>query len=91
MNSTINRFITKGKKSEKKYYQTWKGNNKFCLDGKIYVGSEFYYGLLTLVYLLINYIFYILFIVKVSTYYRFNSRDFKIIICFYIFMKQLLD
>ena len=91
MNNSINRFITKSKKNEKKYYQTWKGNNKFCLNGKIYVGSEFYYGLLTLVYLLINYIFYILFIVKVSTYYRFNSRDFTIIICFYIFMKQLLD
>ena len=87
----ISPVVSKKKIKEKKIYQTWKGNNKFCLDGKIYVGSEFYYGLLTLVYLLINYIFYILFIVKVSTYYTFNSRDFTIIICFYIFMKQLLD
>jgi hypothetical protein len=90
MNNSINRFITKSKKNEKKYYQTWKGNNKFCLKGKIYVGSEYYYGLLTFFYLLINYIFYILFIVKVSIYYSFKSRDFKIIILFYIFMKQLL-
>ena len=80
MNNSINRFITKSKKNEKKIYQTWKGNNKFCLNGKIYVGSEYYYGLLTFFYLLINYVFYILFIVKVSTYYSFKSRDFKIII-----------
>ena len=88
MNNTINRFITKNKKKEKKFYQTWIGNNKFCLNGKIYIGSEYYYGLLTFIYLLINYLFYIIFIVKVSIYYSFNSRDLKIIICFYIYMKH---
>ena len=68
MNNSINRFITKSKKNEKKLYQTWKGNNKFCLNGKIYMGSEYYLGLLTFIYLLLNYIIYIIFIVKVSIY-----------------------
>ena len=68
MNNSINRFSTKSKQKEKKLYQTWKGNNKFCLKGKIYIGSEYYYGLLTFIYLLMNYLFYILFIVKVSIY-----------------------
>ena len=68
MNNSINRFITKSKKNEKKFYQTWKGNNKFCLNGKIYMGSEYYLGLLTFIYLLLNYIIYIVFIVKVSIY-----------------------
>ena len=68
MNNSINRFITKSKKNEKKLYQTWKGNNKFCLKGKIYIGSEYYLGLLTFIYLLLNYLIYIVFIVKVSIY-----------------------
>ena len=71
MNNSINRFLTKSKKNEKKLYQTWKGNNKFCLNGKIYMGSEYYLGLLTFIYLLLNYIIYIVFIVKVSIYYFF--------------------
>jgi hypothetical protein len=68
MNNSINRFIKKPKKKETKFYQTWKGNNKFCFKGKIYVGSEYYYGLLTFIYLLLNYLFYMVFIVKVSIY-----------------------
>jgi len=92
MNSTIKNYNMKNKnneKNEKKYYQTWKGNNKFCIKGKIYIGSEFYYGLLTFFYLLINYLFYTLFIIKVSIYKSFNTRDLNIIIGFYIYMKQL--
>ena len=57
MNNSINRFIKKPKKNETKFYQKWKGNNKFCFKGKIYVGSEYYYGLLTFIYLLLNYLF----------------------------------
>ena len=68
MKNSINPYITKSKKNEKKLYQTWKGNNKFCLKGKIYIGSEYYFGLLTLIYLFINYLFYIFLIVKVSKY-----------------------
>jgi hypothetical protein len=87
MNNSINRFLTKSKKNEIKLYEIWKGNNKFCLNGKIYIGSEYYYGLLTFIYLLINYLFYILFIIKVSIYNFLNTRDLKKIICFYIYMK----
>ena len=57
----------KSEKSRVKIYQEWKGNNKFCFKGKIYIGSEYYYGLLTFFYLLINYFIYAIFIIKVST------------------------
>jgi hypothetical protein len=87
MKNSIKWFLTKSKKNEIKLYETWKGNNKFCLNGKIYIGSEYYYGLLTFIYLLINYLFYILFIIKVSIYNFLNTRDLKKIICFYIYMK----
>ena len=87
MNNSIKRFLTKSKKNEIKLYEIWKGNNKFCLNGKIYIGSEYYYGLLTFIYLLINYLFYILFIIKVSIYNFLNTRDLKKIICFCIYMK----
>ena len=56
----------KSEKSRVKIYQEWKGNNKFCFKGKIYIGSEYYYGLLTFFYLLINYFIYAIFIIKVS-------------------------
>ena len=69
MNNSINRFLTKSKKNnEIKLYQIWKGNNKFCIKGKLYIGSEYYYGLLTFIYLLINYLFFIIFIIIVSIY-----------------------
>ena len=55
----------KSEKSRVKIYQEWKGNNKFCFKGKIYIGSEYYYGLLTFFYLLINYFIYAIFIIKV--------------------------
>ena len=48
----------KPEKNSVKVYQEWKGNNKFCFKGKIYIGSEYYYGLLTFFYLLINYFIY---------------------------------
>ena len=56
----------KSEKNNVKVYQEWKGNNKFCFKGKIYIGSEYYYGLLTFFYLLINYLIYVIFIIKVS-------------------------
>ncbi len=84
----ISPVVSKKKIKEKKIYQTWKGNNKFCLKGKIFVGSEYYYGLLSFFYLLINYLFYILFITKVSIYLSFNARDLNIIIYLFIYMKQ---
>ena len=56
----------KSEKSRVKIYQEWKGNNKFCFKGKIYIGSEYYYGLMSFFYLLLNYLLYVIFIIKVS-------------------------
>ena len=64
--SKIYKNPIKSEKSRVKIYQEWKGNNKFCFKGKIYIGSEYYYGLLTFFYLLINYFIYAIFIIKVS-------------------------
>ena len=68
MNSSINKIFQNSPKKEKtkKLYQVWNGHNKFCLNGKIYIGSEYYYGLLTTFYIIINYMFYIIFVIKVS-------------------------
>ena len=64
--SIIYKSSRKSIKNNPKIYQEWKGNNKFCFKGKIYAGSEYYYGLLTFLYFLMNYLIYVIFIVKVS-------------------------
>ena len=68
MKNGVNIYRSKSDKNKKetKIYQIWKGNNKFCLNGKIYVPSELYLGILTTIYLFINYLFYILIVIKVS-------------------------
>ena len=66
MDQSIHPYSYKQDKNVQKIYQVWKGNNKFCFKGRIYVGSEYYYGLMTFLYLLINYLVYVIFIVKVS-------------------------
>ena len=65
--SIVYKNPVKSEKNSVKIYQEWKGNNKYCFKGKIYIGSEYYYGLLTFFYLLINYFIYMIFIIKVST------------------------
>ena len=64
--SIIYQNKNKTEKKVVKVYQEWKGNNKFCFKGKIYVGSEYYFGLLTFFYLLINYLIYVVLVIKVS-------------------------
>ena len=64
--SIIYQNKNKPEKKVVKVYQEWKGNNKFCFKGKIYVGSEYYFGLLTFFYLLINYLIYVVLVIKVS-------------------------
>ena len=64
--SIIYQDKNKPEKKVVKVYQEWKGNNKFCFKGKIYVGSEYYFGLLTFFYLLINYLIYVVLVIKVS-------------------------
>ena len=65
-NFVIYKNSNKYEKKNVKIYEEWKGNNKFCFKGKIYVGSEYYYGLLTFLYFLMNYLIYVIFIIKVS-------------------------
>ena len=65
-NFIIYKNSNKYEKKNVKVYEEWKGNNKFCFKGKIYVGSEYYYGLLTFLYFLMNYVIYVIFIIKVS-------------------------
>ena len=79
MNNSLSKIIS-NKKSEKskKLYQIWKGRNKFCLNGKIYIGSEYYFGLLTTFYILINILFYLIFVIKVSKINIFYSRELNI-------------
>jgi hypothetical protein len=64
--SIIYQNYIKPEKKNMKVYEEWKGNNKFCFKGKIYIGSEYYYGLMSSFYLLINYLLYVIFIIKVS-------------------------
>jgi hypothetical protein len=64
--SIIYQNYIKPEKKNVKVYEEWKGNNKFCFKGKIYIGSEYYYGLMSFFYLLINYLLYVIFIIKVS-------------------------
>ena len=64
--SIIYQNYIKPEKKNVKVYEEWKGNNKFCFKGKIYIGSEYYYGLMSSFYLLINYLLYVIFIIKVS-------------------------
>ena len=64
--SIIYQNYIKPEKKNVKVYEEWKGNNKFCFKGKIYIGSEYYYGLMSSFYLLLNYLLYVIFIIKVS-------------------------
>ena len=50
--SIIYQNYIKPEKKNVKVYEEWKGNNKFCFKGKIYIGSEYYYGLMSFFYLL---------------------------------------
>ena len=86
MNNSISKIFQNPpqKIKTKKLYQVWNGRNKFCLKGKIYIGSEYYYGLLTTFYMIINILFYIIFVIKVSKYKVFKSRELIIAHGFYI-------
>ena len=48
-------------------YQTWKGQNKFLYNKKIYIGAQYYYSILTMLFILIYcLLFYILVITKIK-------------------------
>ena len=77
MNNSINKIFQNDtlKEKTKKLYQVWNGRNKFCLHGKIYIASEYYYGLLTTFYIFINLLFYLIFVIEVSNKKIFKSEN----------------
>ena len=52
----------------KKIYQVWKGRNYFLFKGNVFVGIQFYYGLLTNLYIHIYTWIYIIYIIMVYNY-----------------------
>lgn len=57
-------------KGNKKIYQKWRGNNRFLFDGKIYIGAQYYRGILTFFYVVIICLFYLICVIKVSQYIK---------------------
>ena len=49
-------------------YHTWRGKNRFCCNGSIYIGSEYHFGILTNIYINIYCWLFIIFVVIVSKY-----------------------
>lgn len=68
MNNSMHNFLpwNKNKSTNKKVYEVWKGNNHFFFKGKVYAGSYYGFGLLTLSYILGKCIIFTIFIIKVS-------------------------
>jgi hypothetical protein len=50
-NSSFQCMIYKDSLKKKKIYEIWRGKSLFCCKGKIYIGPEFYYGLITSCYI----------------------------------------
>ena len=46
-------------------YKIWNGKNFFLFNGKLYIGSEYYYGLLTNLSIIIYIILYFIFVINV--------------------------
>ena len=53
-----------------KLYKIWNGKNFFLFKGKVYVGSEYYLGLLTNLLITIYITIYIIFVVNVRKKYN---------------------
>ena len=49
----------------KKIYETWKGNNSFLFNGKIYIGPQYYRGFITFIYVILVCLFFLILVVKV--------------------------
>ena len=46
--------------------QSWKGKHKFLFKKKLYIGPQYYFGFLTLLYLLLYSFFFIFFVIIVK-------------------------
>ena len=77
-NSSFQKMIYKGTFKQKKIYEIWRGKSLFCFKGKIYIGPEFYYGLLTCLYIHCFSWFYIIFIIMVKIILNYIERKKKL-------------
>ena len=73
-NSSFQSMIYKESLKKKKIYEIWRGKNSFCFNGKIYIGPEFYYGLLTNLYIHCFSWIYIIFILMVKIILNYLAR-----------------
>ena len=67
-NSSFQKILTYSDIKIKKEYEIWKGKNYFLCKGKIYIGSDYYLGLLTNLYILIYCCLFIIFILIVRIF-----------------------
>lgn len=72
MDASCQNILKPSIQDRKKAYQTWKGFSKFLFDGAIYIGPEYYYGLLTNSYIHIySWLFFaFVLIVTINLLYR---------------------
>ena len=64
-NNSFQKIFTFNETKIKKEYEIWKGKNYFLCKGKIYIGSEYYLGFLTNLYIQIYCCLFIIFILIV--------------------------
>lgn len=53
----------------KPVYKNWKGYNYFCCSGRCYIGPEYYYGILTNIYIQFYSWLFIVFVLMVKFFY----------------------
>ena len=46
--------------------QTWKGKNKFLLKRNLYIGPQYYFGLMILLYLLLYAFCFVFYVIRVN-------------------------
>lgn len=66
--------------NNKNQHQSWKGNNKFLCNKKLYIGPQYYYGIMSCLAIFIYSILFYIFILLVSLIYitqRLNNSSCK--------------
>lgn len=74
MNASNQPNLRISSKEIKRQYQIWNGYNHFLFKGKIYIGSEYYLGLLTCLYIQIYSWIYITFVLLVRINYNIENE-----------------
>ena len=83
MNSSQLQMIT-NMGEYKPVYKNWKGYNFFCCYGRCYIGPEYYYGILTNIYIQFYSWLYILFVLMVIYFYITKRLDNKVALLSFI-------